>query len=62
MAEFQWPASPSIGDEVIGPGGQLYRWDGEKWVAVQEGRFAPLVNPTLGQNNYSPFDIDGGDY
>ena len=63
---FEWPPSPTLDQEVIGPGGQRYRWDGVKWVAIQEGRFAPQTNPASEAyqraNNYSPFDVDGGDY
>lgn len=31
---FEFPASPTIGDEVIGPNGAVYRWDGEKWIGL----------------------------
>lgn len=36
-------------------GNQLYVFDDGQWVAATNpGTFAPLVNPTLGQNNYAP--------
>lgn len=36
-------------------GNQLYVYDDGQWVAATNpGTFAPLVNPTLGQNNYAP--------
>ena len=45
---YQWPSNPTVGERVIGPDGQIYEWDGVRWIAIKE--------------NYSPYDIDGGDY
>lgn len=61
---FDWPNTPTLNQQVIGPDGQLYRWDGVKWIAAASGPWAPQLNTTsIAQaNNYSPFDIDGGTY
>lgn len=55
---FDFPSNPTIGQTVVGPGGQTFKWDGQKWVALfgPVGTFAPLVNPTGGQNNYAPLN------
>ena len=36
-----FPTSPTLGEEVTGPNGQVYKWDGTKWVAG----VAPFVPP-----------------
>lgn len=67
---FSFPDNPTVGQQVTGPGGQVYQWDGVKWVAVggggggAVGPYAPLTNPSLGQNNYLAMDspVDGGTY
>lgn len=30
---FQFPSNPSLNQQVIGPGGVIWTWDGEKWVS-----------------------------
>lgn len=60
---FDFPNSPTLNQQVTGPSGQVLKWDGSKWVAQFGsgiGAFAPLVNPTNGQNNYLP--ISGPTY
>lgn len=53
---FDFPANPTVDQVVTGPAGQ-FKWDGTKWVAVGSvGPFAPLDNPTSGQNNYSSIE------
>ena len=60
---FDWPNTPTLNQQVTGPDGQLYRWDGVKWVAIgASGVWAPVINLGVAANNYSPFDIDGGTY
>lgn len=29
-----WPTSPNIGDTVTGPRGEIWEWDGDKWVSL----------------------------
>jgi hypothetical protein len=31
---FDFPASPTLNQQVTGPNGAIYKWDGTKWVAV----------------------------
>ena len=52
-----FPTNPTVGDQVVGPDGQIYTWDGTKWahgVGPPAGPFAPQVNPAGGVNNYAP--------
>lgn len=53
---FTFPPNPTVDEVVEGPGGQQFKWDGTKWVAMfgTAGNFAPLTNPSGGQNNYAP--------
>ena len=55
---FQWPPNPTTGTQATGPGGQLYQYNGVKWIAVFGGtaNLAPLQNPPNGQNNYAPIN------
>lgn len=46
MAVFDWPDAPNVDDEVTGPDGQTYKWDGTKWIAIR----------------YMVAEIDGGDF
>jgi hypothetical protein len=57
---FDFPSSPTLNQQVTGPDGQIYVWDGTKWVhgagggGGGGGGGAPLINPSGGQNNYAP--------
>ena len=37
FAQFDFPSSPTMGQQVTGPGGQTFQWDGTKWIAVGGG-------------------------
>lgn len=57
-AAYDFPASPTLGQKVTGPGAQTFQWDGTKWIALggPGSTFAPLVNPPNGVNNYAPIN------
>lgn len=43
---FLFPSSPAINQQVTGPNGQVYKWDGVKWVAAPAAAALPAANPT----------------
>lgn len=53
FAQFDFPSSPTTGQQVTGPGGQVFQWDGTKWIAIGGGGgggggpFLPLTGGTL---------------
>ena len=57
-----FPTSPTLGEEVTGPNGQVYKWDGTKWVAG----VAPFVPPdgslwtTTGLTGVASLGVNGG--
>jgi hypothetical protein len=47
---LQFPASPSLNQQYVGPNGLVYYWDGEKWITIGSGGTDPA--------NYLRTDID----
>lgn len=46
---MDWPLSPNVGDQVTGPRGEVWQWDGVKWVSVAgEGDSGGDVEPGTG--------------
>lgn len=43
-AAFQFPANPTLNQEVTGPAGQIFKWDGTKWV-TPGAAMLPTNNP-----------------
>jgi len=53
MAAVDFPNSPTT-NQVFTSGALSYQWDGAKWASGSMSGFAPVTNPTSGQNNYAP--------
>lgn len=34
---INWPTTPNVGDTIEGPRGEVWKWDGVKWVSVVSG-------------------------
>jgi hypothetical protein len=49
---YDFPNSPTVGQQVTGTNGEIYQWDGTKWIA------APMANPTAPPASTLPI-IDG---
>lgn len=39
---INWPVTPTTGQQVTGPNGQIWQWDGSKWIAIPQ---APAAGP-----------------
>lgn len=68
-----FPANPDVGDKVVGPSGEVWEFDGVKWVSAGEGGgvsgdFLPLTGGTLtgalsmSGNEITEAVIDDGEY
>lgn len=41
-----FPPNPNVGDQVTGPDGTVWEWNGTSWVRVEGGGGGPLTDPT----------------
>lgn len=68
-----FPSDPDPGEQVFGPDGEVWQWDGTKWVAAGlggggGGDFLPLTGGTLtgalsmSGNAITEAVIDDGEY
>lgn len=46
-AAFQFPSNPSLNQEVTGPGGQVYVWDGTRWILKPPIPSLAINNPAF---------------
>lgn len=57
---FDFPNSPTTNQQVTGPNGAVYQWDGVKWIsAVGAAAYAPLASPTFTGDPKAPTPAAG---
>src|SRR5215472_16887678 len=53
---FNFPDAPTLNKQVGGPGVQIYKWDGTKWLTVPSG--ASLAGPYPDGSTWSATDLN----
>lgn len=46
-----WPSTPSLGQQITGPRGEVWSWDGHKWIGLGGTTDAPQDNMFYGRRN-----------
>jgi len=54
---FNFPDAPTLNQQVGGPGAQIYKWDGTKWLTVPSG--ASLAGPYPDGSTWSATGLSG---
>lgn len=52
---IDFPTNPSTGDQVTGPYGEIYTWDGQAWSIT--GATSPIIVPPEGGTIDGPVDL-----